>query len=74
MWLAVVNDGYSCDVGKNGSNRGSDDGGGEGGVIRDSDEYYRDNVTDNGVGVGDNDINGTRDEMCAVGVDTGQQC
>lgn len=59
---------------KNSSNRGSDDGGGGGGVIRDSDECYRDNVTDDGVSVGDNDINGTGDEMCAVCIDTRQQC
>lgn len=57
----VVDDGYSCDVGKNGDN-----GGDRGGVIRDSDGYYRDNVIDNGVSVGDNNdsnsINGTSDE------------
>lgn len=69
MWLAVVNDGYSCDIGKNGSNRGSDDGGDGGGVIRESDEYYRDTVTDDGISVGDNGINGTGDEMCAICVD-----
>lgn len=34
----------------------------------------RDTVTADGVSVGDNDINGTGDEMCAVGVDTRQQC
>lgn len=49
------------DVGKNGDN-----GGDRGGVIRDSDGYYRDNVIDNGVSVGDNNdsnsINGTSDE------------
>ena len=74
MWLAVVNDGYGWDIGKNSSNRGSDGGGDGSGVIRDSDEYYKDTVTDDRVSVGDNEINGTVDEMCAVNVDTGQQC
>lgn len=54
---------------KNGGNRGSDDGGDGGGVIRESDEYYRDTVTDDGISVGDNGINGTGDEMCAICVD-----
>lgn len=66
-------DGYSCDVGKNGSDGGSDDGGDRGSIIGDSDESYGDDAINDGVSVDDNndnnDINRNGDEMCAVRVD-----
>lgn len=68
----VVSDGYSCDVGKSGSNGGSDNGGDRGSVIGDIDEYYGDNIIDGGVSDDDNNnnngIDGT-DEMSAFCVD-----